>query len=376
MTKHAYHVITGLDDGGAEAVLYRLCVSSNDIKNTVISLMGPGKYGPMLEASGVKVFCLGMPQGAITISGIFRLWRIFQINRPDIVQTWMYHANLVGGIVARLAGIKNVFWGIHHVTLAPEVTKKTTIFVAKLGALLSKYIPSRIVCCAQKSLEAHTEYGYSPKKMVVIPNGYDLQAFKIDEVARRKIRDELKIGADWLIGMVARFDPLKDHKNLIAALEIFKKTTESFKVVLVGQGMDKKNSTLVHWINQAGLSQKIHLLGRRSDIPDVMNALDIHVLSSISEAFPNVVAEAMACGTPAIVTAVGDAPLIVDDIGWVVPSGKPAELAKAFNAAYKIYGNTDAWISKKILSRNRVEAEFNIDIMVIKYHAVWNGSPA
>jgi len=92
------HVITGLNDGGAEAVLYRLCTSDTENRHVVISLMDEGKYGPLLRASGVKVYTLGMPRGKVTIEALVRLWRLLRSVRPDVVQTWMYHADLVGGV--------------------------------------------------------------------------------------------------------------------------------------------------------------------------------------------------------------------------------------------------------------------------------------
>ena len=102
------HIITGLNDGGAEAVLYRLCKFDSAHKHIVVSLMVEGKYGPLLKELGVKLYCLNMPAGRIRFSGMIKLFKLLRQHKPDVIQTWMYHADLIGGVVGRLAGIKNI----------------------------------------------------------------------------------------------------------------------------------------------------------------------------------------------------------------------------------------------------------------------------
>src|SRR5690606_31207508 len=110
------HVITGLNNGGAEAVLYRLVKADRQLGNeqVIISLMGRGVYADRLESAGGCVECLHMPQGRITLSGVILLYRHMKAIQPDVVQTWMYHADLVGGLVARFAGCRAIVWGIRQ----------------------------------------------------------------------------------------------------------------------------------------------------------------------------------------------------------------------------------------------------------------------
>lgn len=366
-----FHVISGLNDGGAEAVLYRLCSSDKAAEHYVISLMDEGKYGALLREAGVQVSCLSMPRGRVTLGGLWRLWRLLRQIRPQAVQTWMYHADLVGGVIARLAGVKQVFWGIHHTTLHAGQSRRSTIWVARLCARISSRLPSAIICCAQKALEAHRELGYAAEKLRVIPNGYDLVRFCVDEDARVRLRTEWNTGSRWLIGMVGRFDPLKDHKNLLDALAIVKYRGVDFCCVLAGRGLDQNNAQLMAWLTELDLAGEVKLLGQRMDIPDVMNALDVHVLSSSSEAFPNVVAEAMACGTPVVTTNVGDAALIVGETGWVVPARNPGMLADALLQAYAAMHDEAAWQVRCTAVRQRVEDHFSLERMVENYHLVW-----
>lgn len=177
-----------------------------------------------------------------------------------------------------------------------------------------------------------------------------------------------------LIGMVARFDPEKDHVNLLDAFEILKMRGFLFKLVLVGKGMDPKNLEVLDWLDKRGLNSDVMLLGPRSDIPAVMSALDLHVLSSVSEAFPNVVAEAMACCTPCVTTDVGDAAFIVGSSGWVAAPANARALADSLEEAIVLRARSASeWAQLRHLARKRIKDNFSIDVVSVRYQAVWKG---
>jgi glycosyltransferase involved in cell wall biosynthesis len=368
------HIITGLSDGGAEGVLYRLCKFDSANKHIVVSLMDEGKYGSILKDLGVDLHCLNMRQGWVTFSGVWRLFKLIHKNKPDVVQTWMYHADLIGGVVARLAGVRLVFWNIRHTTLESGKSKKSTILVAKLCARLSGVVPIGIVCCAQEALRVHSELGYKASKMTVIGNGYDLFFFNPHETLGVTFRNELNIEVDtMLLGMVGRFNPQKDHFGLLKSLVILKESMPNFKFALVGRDMNISNTVLNVEIKKMDLESNVLLLDQRTDVAKVMNGLEIHVLSSsFGEAFPNVLAEAMACGTPCITTDIGDASVIVGTTGWVVPPKDPNALANAIlDAIQEKTHNHQAWIKRKQACRNRIVENFGIERMVANYHQVW-----
>ncbi|PSF08084.1 glycosyl transferase family 1 [Marinobacter halophilus] len=366
------HVITSLDSGGAEGVLARLCRADHSNAHHVISLMDEGVYGLPLRRAGVQVYCAGMPRGKVTVKGLFRLWLFIREARPDVIQTWMYHADFLGGLLGRLAGVRSIVWGIRNTDLEPGKSSRSTILVAKLCARISSWLPARIAVCAEKAAEVHARLGYCTGKMTVIPNGYDLARFKPLPSSAEVIRHEFQIPAsDVLIGMVARFDPYKDHGNLISALEQLDERGVEFRCLLVGEGMDSGNSKLMKFIEDAGLEKRIILAGRRADIPVVMSALDLHVLSSLSEAFPNVIAEAMACGTPCVSTDVGDASLIVGDTGWIVPPGNSDKLAAAVQKAINEILDADEWGSRKAAARTRIENRFSLKGMITSFDSLW-----
>lgn len=369
---HIVHIITGLNNGGAEGVLYRLCKRDKKHKHSVISLMDMGKYGPLLQNEGVEVSCLNMPQGRVTFSGLRQLYNLLKTTKPDAVQTWMYHADLIGGVIARLAGVKNIFWNIRHSVLEKGKSKRSTILIAKFCSWISPFIPKQIVCCANKALEVHAKKGYQRNKMVVIGNGYELDKFTPNSQLALDTRNALMLNENVvLFGMVGRYDPLKDHTNLLAALSQLKHQFD-FKCLLVGKDLSATNNELISEIEKQGLQSHIVLLEQRNDIPAIMNALDLHILSSSSEAFPNVIAEAMACGTPCVSTDVGDAALIVGEAGWVVPAQDSRQLASAITQALTLKQDSLKWLELQNQARNRIIEHFSIETMINKYHDVWN----
>lgn len=372
------HVITGLADGGAEAVLYRLCTFPQPGYRHIVVALGPeDKYAPMLRAAGVETHCLGLPRGRLTLRAVIRMFKLLRQRKPDVVQTWMYHANLVGGVVARLAGCSNVVWGLHHTTLVSGTTGKSTQLVNRLCARLSRRVPSSIVACAQSARLVHEGYGYDRSKFVVVPNGYETGKFAPDAAAGEAIRRELGIGLQApVIGLVGRWHPDKDHPTLLAAFARVVGHFSDAQLLLAGTGCTADNNDLVAQIKDHGLDGSVRLLGRRSDVSAIMNAIDLHVLSSRSEAFPNVVAEAMACGTPCVVTDVGDASLIVGDTGWVVPPRNPEQLAGAIVKALRERSDFERWKARSHAARQRILNEFSLEKMVERYRRVWNSKSA
>jgi glycosyltransferase involved in cell wall biosynthesis len=372
--KKVLHIITGLNDGGAEGVLTRLCLHSKQVEHTVISLMDAGKYGPILTEAGLTVHCLAMNPGKPSVFKFFKLIRLIKTEQPDVVQTWMYHADLLGGIAARLAGVKRVFWGIRMSNLEKGKSTPLTIWIARLCALLSKWVPEKIICCANKALIVHEDIGYDVSKLLMIPNGYDLLRFKQDAVEGARLRNELGLGTEeFVVGNVGRFDPLKDHFNLLQALALAAQQV-SVKCLLVGKGLSPDNDALMARIAALGLEDRVVLAGQRKDIPSVMNALDLHVLSSSSEGFPNVLAEAMACGTPCISTDVGDALEILGDASLCCPAqNSPALADLIIKMAKEWQQNPTAWQARKIANAQRIAARFSIESMVDAYEACWFG---
>ncbi|MTI51789.1 MAG: glycosyltransferase [Alcanivorax sp.] len=376
MSRKVLHVITGLGDGGAEGVLYRLCVHSRFAEHVVVSMIDEGRYGPELRESGIKVYCLGMKRGKLSLIPLFRLFSIIKFEAPDLVQTWMYHADLFGGVIARLSGVKKVFWGVRHSTLNTRVSKITTIMVAKICAFFSIFIPEKIIYCASRAAFEHEAIGYKKNKTVVIHNGIDLDRFYPDHVSRIALRSELDVQEDvFLLGMVSRWGKEKNHLGLLKALEVLGKEYCQFKCLLVGSGMCKSNRPLVKFLEDNNLKDKVILAGQRKDIPAIMNALDLHVLSSYTEGFPNVLAESMACGTPSVSADVGDAKYILGDERMSWPSNDDAALTILLSSMIKKWHEEPKeWQSLGAICRSRVVNNYSLNNMIDHFEENWFGS--
>lgn len=370
------HIITGLKKGGAETLLCNLCEYDKEFNHTVISLSDTQDLEPSLTKLNIPVFSLNFTDGKIKILAVLKLYRLIKKINPDIVQTWMIHADLIGGLTARFVGIKNIFWGVHHTILIQGKVKWSTILILKINAFLSYFVPKKIIYCAEKSRSAQESIGFKKSKGVVIQNGYDIRKFYRNTNLGDNFRNELKISDDtFLIGHVGSYDPLKDQNTLIEALDILNKKHLNFVAVLVGKNLDNDNNNLVTKIEGKGLSSNIHLLGIRNDIPAVMNGIDLFILSSISEAFPNVLNEAMACGTPCVTTDVGDASLIVKNTGWIVPPEDPKLIVDAvIDATNELRTRNISWLKRKDDCHERINKNFSLKKMINKYKEVWSSN--
>ena len=364
------HIITALGDGGAEHTLYKICKYDKINEHLVISLKGPGKYYPLLKKLGINLYYLDIK--FYSINKFFSLVRLIRILKPNIVQTWLIHSDFLGGIAAKLAGIKNIIWNVRYTKIKFGKSKITSVIIIKILSYLSFLIPSSIVVVSKKAKKIYQMEGYDKKKFTYIPNGYDISILKSDKIKRKNFRNKIKIKKKTiLIGNVARYDPKKDHDNLLKALSLLKLRNNNFLCILVGTRVNKNNIELNSLIKKLNLSDNIKLLGQNDNISEIMNGIDIYIQSSsYGEGFPNVVAEAMSCGTPCIVTDVGDASYIVDKIGWVVPPNNETRLFRVIESITDQIG-TNKWNKRSKDARLRIKKNFNIKKMINSYNKLW-----
>lgn len=366
------HVITGLAADGAERMLFNLVTGMDRerFRNEVVSLTTTGDLGRPLEEAGIAVRALGLGRNWRSVTALAGLRRQFRQMPPDVVQTWMYHADLLGGVVAQSSGIRRVFWGIHHSNLDWGSNKFLTVATAKACAMLSGSVPRRIVCCSDAARTAHAEFGYSRERTDWIPNGFDTARFRPDPEARREFRSFLGAdGSDVLVGLAARFHPDKDHANFLgAAAQVLRRHPNAF-FVLCGRGVSWENEAFLPLLRQFELSDRVRLLGAVRQPEHFFAAMDIGVSSSRTEAFPLAVGEGMSCGVPCAVTDVGDSALLVGDTGFAAPPRNPAALGEAIGKL--VAGGPELRSRLGAAARRRMEESFSLQSVVAQYQNLY-----
>lgn len=328
------HVITGLDTGGAETALFRLIDSSANrhYRHEVVTLMPGGTMLPTFRQAGIDVTEIDLRKAPL--AGFLRLVRMMRAGRPDIVQTWMYHADLVGGLAARVAGNRNVIWGIRTTGIAHG--PRATAVVRRLCAWLSGRVPHTIVCVADASRKAHVDKGYDSQRMVVVHNGFNLSP-AVGTLQRMMLRAQWGIDETHVVvGNLGRFDPDKDLENFIRAAGLLAPAHPQLRFVMIGHRNDTERKQLEAWVADTGFPQRFTLLRERADALVCLAAMDVFCLSSRNEGFPAVVGEAMAAAVPCVVTDVGDTALLVGDTGVVVPREDTAALAEGLRQMLRL----------------------------------------
>lgn len=370
MTPTILHLITGLGTGGAERQLSQLVTHSGDFRHIVVSMTSLGELGPALRRAGVPVYALDMARARVSPNGLFRLLRIIADEKPALIQTWLYHADLLGLLVGTMAGRRPVVWNIRCSDMDFTRYSRLTALVVRLLAKLSP-LPAAVVHNARAGRAVHEAIGYRARRWEFIGNGFDLDRFKPDAAARAAIRRELGVAPEArLVGLIARFDPMKDHGNFLAAAGEVAQALPDVRFLMAGTDVDVANGALNALISQAGLGGKVFALGRREDVSTLTAALDLAVSSSaFGEGFPNSLGEALCSGVCCVTTAVGDSALVVGEFGHVVAPRNPSALAQAMRSMLELAPEVRRELGLK--AREHMEHHFAVPTIVGRYQRLY-----
>ena len=371
--KRIVHLITGLNTGGAESMLFKLVCfpESSEFEHVVISLMNKGTMGAQIEEQGVKVFSVGDDLTKFSPKRFLNLYLLLRKLRPNLVMGWMYHGNVISMFSKLTVASLPIVWNIRHTPGSLRKEKKITAFLLLIGAKLS-FIPKTIIFNSQNSLTKHKQLGYSDRNLTVIPNGFDTRLFNGHCGNKYKARAELKIPEDhFVIGHVARFHPMKDHKAFIEAAGEIAKHDNRVIFVLAGREVVWENRQLSAWIDTTGQKNSFVLLGEILELHKVYPAFNLLCLSSAwGEGFPNVLGEAMSSKVPCVTTNVGDSALIVGDSGVVVPPGNPKALAHACIEILSLEPEDRMLLGKK--ARRRIQKLYSLKAIAKRYNGLYS----
>jgi glycosyltransferase involved in cell wall biosynthesis len=362
-------VISALRVGGAEMMLYKLIrqLSGSRLRARVLSIGREERPGRLIRELGVEVVSLDLPSAIGAARAPLRIRRLLRGFKPQVIQGWMYHGNLVAWMIAASSRSRiPLIWNIRQTLYDLSAEKWLTRHVIRAGARLSRHA-DRILYVSRLSRTQHQAVGYCDDAAQIIPNGFDLDLLRRDEASRSRIRGELGAQPDTLvIGHLARFHPMKDQAGLIAAAGKVLQAHSEALFVLAGPGLTPQNTELTQAAAATGFPDRIRFIGEVSDTPGFLSACDIFCLSSAwGEGFPNSIGEAMACELPCVATRVGDTPDIVSDCGVLIEPRDPRALAEGILHLARM--DVGARRQLGLAARKRIQTLYSIDKVAADY---------
>ena len=367
------HIITTLSTGGAEQALYRLLSGGLEKRfdNLVISLADEGVFGPLIRGMGIPVYALGMRRGLPSIRGVYKLRKVVTKFQPDVIQGWMYHGNLAAWLARHLAsGLPGLAWNVRNGFYRLENEKPISRLVIRANRFLSGS-PAAILYNSRLSRRQHETFGFRASCGRVIFNGFNVEQLAPSEHKARTVRAELGIPDNTrVVGHVARLHPMKDHHTFLRAAVAVAGLLRDVHIVLCGREVVWENRALTALI-PGELRGRFHFLGERKDVPELMCAMDVFCQSSWSEAFPNVLGEAMSTGLPCVATDVGDTADIVDNTGLVIPPKNETAMIAALKTMLEWPAARRESLGRA--ARARVNEKYSFQMMLEQYTSFYNG---
>ena len=368
-------IISGLEDGGAEKNLYNLVKYDNKNNHYVISLTTEGKYGQLMRKNNINFKCLNIKKRNILslINNFLKLRKIIKEINPRIVHTWMYHADLYGGLATKSISKSFLIWNIRGDVISNKNSTFTIFILNKILPLLSYALPDLVTSCSKFAIKNHIITGYK-KNFLYLPNGIDFNLNEKKYDFKNSVFKNFNDKSLFKISCISRFAKQKDFNTLFKTIAFFKKKEVNFQLFLAGNNIDKKNFELVNLINQYSLDKNITLLGQLENVNELLQFVDVNITtSSFGEGLPNVILESLSNGTPCISTNVGDAIEILKDIGWIANIKDYKKLSSNLEEALfeKNYENYK-WSKRKEICKKYIKNEFTLDIMIEKYQDLYD----
>jgi len=355
--------IRSLDVGGSQRQLTLLArgLAQRGHDVAVAVLYSGTAAEKALEQAGVRVVSFDKG-GRWDLSPLWRLWRLFRTERADVVYPFLTTQTTLAALMVPRA-ISRLVFGVRSAAMELNNYDFLSTLMFRLEALLSRRADLVIVNAEAARTDAVAR-GLPPDRIAVVANGIDTDAMRPDRDAGRAQRAAW--GLDdraFVIGMVARLDPMKDHRNFIAAAAAFAQARPDARFVCIGDGPPAYRQELAAQAQSQGVAERLVWTREATDLPTAYNAFDVATLSSaFGEAFPNVIGEAMACGVPMVATAVGDSAAIIGDCGEVVPPRQPQALSAAWMRMRERLERDGDRLKADV--RTRIVARYDVNTMV------------
>ena len=369
-------LIRSLEVGGAETQMVALArgLDRTKFSPTVFCFYPVGPLMTTLRDAGIEVISLDKKGRWDTFSFFRRLVAEMRGVQPEVIHSFMGPPNLLAIALKRWLPNVRVVWGIR----SSDVDLSRYDYTWKLTFALERWLSKRADIIAANSFAGRDHmrgHGFVDRQVIVVPNGINVSRFKFDNAARLRVRSEWKIRPhEVLIGLVGRLDPMKDHASFLHAAKILSADFPNVRFACIGGDGLEDRERLLRMGQSLGIAERVIWTGQRDDIPEVLSALEIHSSASISEGFPNAVAEAMAVGTPCVATDVGDSARIVGNTGVIVPPRNPEALAQGWNDLLRLPGERRRELSDR--ARQRIVENFSLDAMIERMSQIYTGQLA
>ena len=362
---HVMQVLHTLEIGGAEKLAYDIAKKfDSPFEFSFFCLDDLGYLSDVIRKEGGNTYCFGRKQGW-DFSLIKRFASLLTEKEVDIIHAHQYTPYFYSVLASFFSKKKPAVIFTEHGRHQPDKVRPKRVIFNKIF----QYFTSRFTGVAKFSKDSLVEFEKIPaSKIDVIYNGIDLEKFP-RQFSKTEIRKKLNFNADdKLIGIIARLDPIKDHKSLITAISFIKDTLPNCKLLIVGDG--PMRDELEQQTESLNLKNNVIFLGMRTDVPDILMALDIFVLPSIMEATSVTLLEAMSASLPVIATKVGGNKEIVIDgtTGILVESQTPKEIASALE---QLLNNIEVSKNMGLAGRQRVEQNFTFQKMIDQYKQLY-----
>ena len=365
MKKLVTHLIVGLGKGGAETMLYQVLKyrADSELTHRVISLGASHYYEQPIRDLGVEL--IELPLKKNPVSALLRLPGL--VKGSNTLCCWMYHANLLGYLAGRAAGVKKIVWCIRHSNLDPKLNSTMTLRINRICARWSAKV-SAVVYNGNRAREVHEQMGYCRSIGHVVDNGCDCEEYAPNPLAGAELRRELSIAEDKkIILSLTKDTPIKDIPTFLKAFSALKQTQANVVAVLCGPGVEETNGRIASLCRELELipGRDVYLLGMRHDVPRLLAGCDLFVLHSAGEAFPNTLLQAMSCGCLCVTTDVGDARRILGNDRYISPPGDAEKLF--LKMAQLLTVTLEQREALRAENRRKVQKEFDIQNIIRNY---------
>jgi len=374
------HIINSLKKGGAEGNLYRLCKFQKSkykkkIKIVILTLIKNGFYEKELKKLGVKIFSLNiLEKNNINnfLKNIVNFRKLLKKINPDIIQSWMYHSNFFT-IFSPIKFYNRIFWNIRHSELNFEISKKLTIFISYICGFLSWIVPQKIIYCSQKSINFHKNFHfYCNKKTSLVYNGYDHNIYYNSKNLRSKFRIKNRFkNKETVLGYAGRYAKQKNIKSLLSAFSKLIKKDKNIYLCMVGKNINNQNEELLNLVMKFKIRKNVIFLGEQKNLLEFYNGIDLLVLTSHSESFPNVLAESMLCKTPVLSSDAGCAKEIINKSGFILDNNDTFSILKGLKKTLFIMKKKQKWQLIKKNARPQIIKNFSIEKTANRYFENW-----